>query len=181
MRIGICLFWLAVGAIFTFAVTANTSVFNLHVFGVVIMIVALIGLLTPRRGYEWLGRRVVVRRTRQGGTSRVEQRTYPPYILQNPGTANQQADIPDRPSLDPDPEVGRLQDVAQSEVDPSEESRHARTPAEEMATEKAGLAGADRYPDDDLDPKAPPPAAPPRRVAPGDTEVIEDVYEEPPA
>jgi len=181
MRIGICLFWLAVGAIFTFAVTVNTSVFNLHVFGLVIMIVALIGLFTPRRGYEWLGRRVVVRRTRQGGVSRVEQRTYPPYVLQNPGTGNAEAGISDRPSLEPDPEVGRLQDVARSEVDPAEESQHARTPAEEMAAEKAGLYAAGRYPDEDLDPAGPPPKAPPRRVGPNDTEVIEDVYEEPPA
>jgi hypothetical protein len=175
MKTGICLFWIAVGAIFTFAVTANTSVFNLHIFGVVVMIVGIIGLVTPRRGYEWLGRRVVVRRTRQGGTTRVEQRTYPPYVLQNPGTANADADIPDRPSLEPDPEVGRLQDPMQSEVDPSEESRHAATPAEEMATERANTYYAEPGP------AAPPPAAPPKRVAPGDTEVIEDVYEEPPA
>jgi hypothetical protein len=180
MRIGICLFWLAVGAIFTFAVTANTSVFNLHVFGLVIMIVALIGLFTPRRGYEWLGRRVVVRRTRQGGVSRVEQRTYPPYVLQNPGTGNAEAGISDRPSLEPDAEVGRLQDP-HSEVDPGEDSEHARTPAEQMASERVNTYGADTYPDEDLDPNAPPPPAPPRRVAPGDTEVIEDVYEEPPA
>src|ERR1700760_2257348 len=171
MRIGISLFWLAVGAIFTFAVTANTSVFNLHIFGLVIMIVALIGLLTPKRGYEWLGRRVVVKRTRRGGTTQVEQRSSPPYVLQNPGTANAQADIPDRPSLEPDPEVGRLGDPMQSEVDPSEESTHARTPAEEMATERANTHYAD-----------PPPAkAPPRQMGPNDTEVIEDVYEEPPA
>ena len=180
MRIGICLFWLAVGAIFTFAVTVNTSVFNLHVFGLVIMIVALIGLLTPRRGYEWLGRRVVVRRTRRGGVSQVEQRTYPPYVLQNPGTGNAEAGIADRPSLEPDPEVGRLQDPARSELDPSEDSRHAATPAEEMATERANTYRAERY-DDDVDPAAPPPPAPPRRVGPNDTEVIEDVYEEPPA
>ncbi|HEX3752095.1 MAG TPA: hypothetical protein VHW06_16120 [Streptosporangiaceae bacterium] len=170
MRIGICLFWLAVGAIFTFAVTANTSVFNLHVFGVVVMIVALIGLFTPRRGYEWLGRRVVVRRTQRGGTTQVEQRAYPPYVLQNPGTANAQADIPDRPSLEPDPEVGRLQDPA-SEQDPGEDSTHARTPAEEMATERANTYYADDRP----------PKAPPRQMGPNDTEVIEDVYEEPPA
>ena len=170
MRIGICLFWLAVGAIFTFAVTANTSVFNLHVFGVVVMIVALIGLFTPRRGYEWLGRRVVVRRTRQGGTTQVEQRAYPPYVLQNPGTANAQADIPDRPSLEPDEEVGRLQSP-ESEMDPGEESTHARTPAEEMATERANTYYAD----------PPPRKAPPRPMGPNDTEVIEDVYEEPPA
>ena len=174
MRIGICLFWLAVGAIFTFAVTANTSVFNLHIFGVVVMIVALIGLVTPRRGYEWLGRRVVVRRTRQGGTTQVEQRAYPPYVLQNPGTANAQADIPDRPSLEPDPEVGRLQDPA-SEQDPGEDSAHAKTPAEEMATERANTYYAESRP------SHAPPKAPPRQMGPNDTEVIEDVYEEPPA
>ena len=174
MRIGICLFWLAVGAIFTFAVTANTSVFNLHIFGVVVMIVALIGLVTPRRGYEWLGRRVVVRRARQGGTTQVEQRAYPPYVLQNPGTANAQADIPDRPSLEPDPEVGRLQDPA-SEQDPGEDSAHAKTPAEEMATERANTYYAESRP------SHAPPKAPPRQMGPNDTEVIEDVYEEPPA
>ena len=178
MRIGISLFWLAVGAIFTFAVTANTSVFNLHIFGIVIMIVALIGLLTPKRGYEWLGRRVYVKRTRQGGTTRVEQRAYPPYVLQNPGTGNAESGLPDRPSLEPDPEVGRLQDPMQSEVDPAEESRHASTPAEEMATERANTYYAE---DPAPDPaRTPPPAAPPRQVGPNDTEVIEDVYEEPP-
>ncbi len=175
MRIGICLFWLAVGAIFTFAVTANTSVFNLHIFGVVVMIVALIGLFTPRRGYEWLGRRVYVKRTRRGGTTQTEQRAYPPYVLQNPGSGNAEAGIPDRPSLEPDPEVARLGDPTRTEVDPAEESRHASTPAEEMATERANT-----YYADDPDPDAPPPPAPPRRVGPGDTEVIEDVYEEPP-
>ena len=177
MRIGICLFWLAVGAIFTFAVSVNTSVFNLHVFGLVIMIVALIGLFTPRRGYEWLGRRVVVRRTRRGGVSQVEQRTYPPYVLQNPGTGNAEAGIADRPSLEPDPEVGRLGDPMQSEVDPAEESTHAATPAEEMATERANTYYAE---DPGPSPPPPPAPAPPKRVAPGDTEVIEDVYEEDP-
>jgi hypothetical protein len=176
MKTGICLFWIAVGAIFTFAVTANTSVFNLHIFGLVIMIVGIIGLVTPRRGYEWLGRRVVVRRTRGGGTTRVEQRTYPPYVLQNPGSGNAEAGIPDRPSLEPDPEVGRLQDPS-SEEDVGEVATHAKTPAEEMATERANNFGADRYDDDLPDPAA----GPPTRVAPGDTEVIEDVYEEPPA
>jgi hypothetical protein len=41
-----------------------------------------------------------------------------------------------------------------------------------MATERAN----DYY----ADPAPPEPPAPPTRVAPGDTEVIEDVYEEPP-
>jgi len=46
-----------------------------------------------------------------------------------------------------------------------------------MATERANNFNADRYDDDRPDPSA----GPPKRVAPGDTEVIEDVYEEPPA
>ena len=174
MKTGICLFWIAVGAIFTFAVTANTSVFNLHIFGVVVMIVAIIGLLTPRRGYEWLGRRVYVRRTRRGrGPAQVEETSYPPYVLRNPGTANAQADIPDEPSLEPDDEVARFQDPARA-PGLDEMERHAATPAEEMATDRATIHGADRY--DDV---APP--EPPKRPEPGDTEVIEDVYEEPPA
>jgi hypothetical protein len=177
MKTGICLFWIAVGAIFTFAVTANTSVFNLHIFGVVVMIVGIIGLVTPRRGYEWLGRRVTVKRTRRGaGPALVEERSYPPYVLHNPGSGNAQAGIPDRPSLEPDPEVGRLQSP-ESEADVGEATTHARTPAEEMASERANNYDAEPYDEPLPDPSA----GPPRRIAPGDTEVIEDVYEEPPA
>ena len=43
----------------SFAVTGNTSVFNTHAAGWVIMIVGLVGLLLPRRNRAWLGRRVV--------------------------------------------------------------------------------------------------------------------------
>jgi hypothetical protein len=75
--------------------------------------------------------------------------------------------------------VGRLQDPTQSEVDPAEESRHAATPAEEMATERANTYYAESPAADPAAPPPPPPA-PPRQVGPNDTEVIEDVYEEPP-
>src|SRR5258708_38846339 len=110
MKSGICLFWIAVGAILTFAVTTNTSVFNLHVAGFVIMVIGIIGLVTPRRGYEWLGRGVYVKRYRPaGGGTGVEETSYPPYVLRNPGTANAQADIPDTPSIEPDPKVGMWQ------------------------------------------------------------------------
>jgi hypothetical protein len=45
-----------------------------------------------------------------------------------------------------------------------------------MATERANT-----YYAEDPDPaRTPPPPAPPRQVGPNDTEVIEDVYEEPP-
>jgi hypothetical protein len=156
MKSGICLFWIAVGAILTFAVTANTSVFNLHIAGFVIMVVGIIGLVTPKRAYERLGRRVYVKRTRQLPGAQVEETSYPPYVLRNPGTANAQADIPDRPSLDPDPKVARYQEPAE-------------TPEEEMATHRVTIHGADRI--DDMAPTT-------RGKVPSDTEVIEDVYEE---
>ena len=156
MKTGIGLFWIGVGAILAFAVTANTSVFNLHVAGYVIMLIGILGLVVPRRGYEWLGRRLYVRRTRRWPGGRVEESTYPPYVLQNPGTANAKADIPDVPSLEPDPEVARMQ-------------KHAATPAEEMATHRATIHGADRL--DEMAPET-------KEKIPRDTEVVEDVYEE---
>ena len=157
MKTGICLFWIAVGAILTFAVTTNTSVFNLHIAGFVIMVTGIIGLVTPKRTYERLGRRVYVKRTRQTPGTRVEEASYPPYVLRNPGTANRDADIPDRPSLEPDPEVARWT------------QGHSATAEEEMATGNASMADADR-----IDNR--PPGA--KEKIPGDTEVIEDVYEE---
>jgi hypothetical protein len=153
MKSGICLFWIAVGAILTFAVTTNTSVFNLHVAGFVIMVIGIIGLVTPKRTYERLGRRVYVKRTRQMPGAQVEEASYPPYVLRNPGTANAEADIPDRPSLEPDPEVAKWQMPAES-------------PEEEMATQRATIHGADRINEVPVTKKA------------RDTEVIEDVYEE---
>jgi hypothetical protein len=158
MKSGICLFWIAVGAILTFAVTTNTSVFNLHVAGFVIMVIGIIGLVTPKRGYEWLGRRVYVKRYRRaGGGTGVEEASYPPYVLRNPGTANAEADIPDRPSLEPDPEVAHWS------------QEHSATSAEEMVTGNASIADADRI--GRVSPGA-------KEKVPSDTEVIEDVYEE---
>ena len=51
MRTGTGLAVIAIGAILAFAVTTNTSVFNLHTAGWVLMIVGVIGLAIPRRGY----------------------------------------------------------------------------------------------------------------------------------
>jgi hypothetical protein len=111
MRTGIALGFICLGAILAFAVTGNTSVFNIHTAGWVIMLVGVVGLLLPRRTYGWLGRRVVVRRTRgypSSGT--VEEIAVPPYVARNPGTARIEAGLPARPTLlteresaDPDP------------------------------------------------------------------------------
>ena len=72
MKTGAGLALIAVGAILAFAVTTNTSVFNLHTAGWVLIIVGIIGIAIPRRGYGWVGRRVFTRRTRwrPGGPAR---------------------------------------------------------------------------------------------------------------
>ncbi len=45
MRIGASLFLIAVGAILTWAVTATVTGLNLHVVGVILMVVGLAGLV----------------------------------------------------------------------------------------------------------------------------------------
>ena len=97
MKIGSSLALICVGAILAFAVTTNTSVFNLHTAGWVIMLIGVIGLLLPGRTAGWLGRRLLVRRTYPGG--RVEQIPVPPYVARNPGTTVIQQALPSRPTL----------------------------------------------------------------------------------
>ena len=63
MKTGAGLAVICAGAILAFAVTANTSVFNLHTAGWVLMLIGVIGLLLPNRTYGWLGRRLLVRRS----------------------------------------------------------------------------------------------------------------------
>ena len=60
MKTGAGLALICVGAILAFAVTGNTSVFNIHTAGWVLMLVGLVGLLLPGRTYGWLGRRMLV-------------------------------------------------------------------------------------------------------------------------
>jgi hypothetical protein len=170
MKTGRGLFWIGVGAILAFAVTANTSVFNLHVAGYVIMLIGILGLVVPRRGYEWLGRRLYVRRTGKWPGGQVEETTYPPYVLRNPGTANARAHIPDVPSLKPDPVVAKWMkpkavfnesempsaDFARRVMDNRKRDTDSRKKdGKERGTDSRGM----------------------KEKVPGDTEVIEDIYE----
>jgi hypothetical protein len=92
MKTGAGLALICVGAILAFAVTGNTSVFNIHTAGWVLMLVGAVGLLLPGRTYGWLGRRLLVRRTYPGGrAARVS-----PYGARRPGTP---ALEPGRPTL----------------------------------------------------------------------------------
>ncbi len=94
MKTGVGLAVIALGAILAFAVTANTSVFNLHTAGWVLMIVGITGIAIPRRGYGWVGRRIITRQTRWRPTGRVEEVTYPSYFHRNPANTRVQAGLP---------------------------------------------------------------------------------------
>ena len=85
---------IGIGAILAFAVTTNTSVFNLHTAGYVIMIIGILGLAVPRRGYGWVGRRLSVRQARwRPGSPKVEEITYPSSV-RTPANTRVQAGLP---------------------------------------------------------------------------------------
>jgi hypothetical protein len=95
MKTGMGLALIAIGAILAFAVTTNTSVFNLHTAGYVLMIIGIIGIAIPRRGYGWVGRRVFVRQTNWRPGRRVEEVNYPNYdVNRNPANTRVQAELP---------------------------------------------------------------------------------------
>jgi hypothetical protein len=131
MKTGTGLAVIAIGAILAFAVTANTSVINLNVAGWVLMIVGVIGLAIPRRGYAWVGRRLLVRQARWRPGRRIEEITYPTSINRNPANTRVQAGLPAPGAL------------GGSEVS-------GRTATRDLSTEPI----------------------------PGDTEIVEDVYED---
>ncbi|HUB21095.1 MAG TPA: hypothetical protein VMA97_01660 [Streptosporangiaceae bacterium] len=127
---------IGVGAILAFAVTTNTSVFNLHTAGWVIMIIGILGLAVPRRGYSWVGRRLFVRQSRWRPGHRVaEEVIYPEYVHRNPANTRVQAGLPAPGALG---------------------SREATTHGESTR---------------DL-------STDPTSMRPGDTEIVEDVYED---
>ncbi len=81
MRTASCLALMAVGAIFTFAVTGHPSFLNLQIAGVVIMATGVAGLLLPRRGQQgWLRRRTILRRGPRGPVVGEVDETRPPPV-----------------------------------------------------------------------------------------------------
>jgi hypothetical protein len=94
MKIGSSLALICIGAILAFAVTANTSVFNMHTAGWVLMVVGVIGLLLPNRTAGWLGRRLLVRRSYPSRRVQVQ-----PYAARNPGVSALEQGLPSRPTL----------------------------------------------------------------------------------
>jgi hypothetical protein len=94
MKTGMGLVLIGIGAILAFAVTANTSVINLHTAGYVIMIIGVLGLAIPRRGYGWVGRRLFVRQARWRPEGRVQEVAYPTTVNRNPANTRVTAGLP---------------------------------------------------------------------------------------
>ncbi len=165
MKIGSSLALVCIGAILAFAVTANTSVFNLHTAGWVLMVVGVIGLLMPNRTAGWLGRRLLVRRSYPSGT--VQHIPVPPYVARNPGVSALERGLPSRPTL-LDQEDDLIEegesgyDVIQETEPEGERFPDAGSPGGGSAG--GGQQGAPRY-----GTVSRPPV----------TEVIEDLYEQP--
>jgi hypothetical protein len=134
MKTGTGLALIAIGAILAFAVQTNTSVFNLHTAGWVLMIIGVIGMAIPRRGYGWVGRRLFVRQARVRPGRRVEDVVYPTYVNRNPANTRVQAGLP-APGAFGSPEA----------------DTHLDATTRDLSTDP---------------------------LAPGETEIVEDVYED---
>jgi len=136
MKTGTGLALVAIGAILAFAVTANTSFLNLNIAGWVLMVIGVLGLAIPRRGYAWVGRRLFVRQARWRPRNRVaEEVIYPSYVNRNPANTRVQAGLP-----------------APSALGSPEAAAHVE-PTRDLSTDPTGMR-------------------------PGDTEIVEDVYED---
>ena len=94
MKAGVGLLLIGVGAILAFAVTTNTSVFNLHTAGYVIMLVGVLGLVLPRPAASWVGRRLFVRRYQTRPGERTGNATHPLYVPPDPANTRVRASLP---------------------------------------------------------------------------------------
>jgi hypothetical protein len=160
MKIGSSLALICIGAILAFAVTTNTSVFNLHTAGWVLMVIGVIGLLMPNRTAGWLGRRLLVRRSYPSG--RVEHIPVPPYVARNPGVSALERGLPSRPTL----------------LDLEDDLIEDAEPGYDVIQETE--AQGDQYPGGGQPGTAHPGGQPSGYSArPPVTEVIEDLYEQP--
>jgi hypothetical protein len=93
MRTATSLALIAIGAIFTFAVSAHPSFLNLQIAGVVIMATGVAGLFLRKPTQGWLRRRTTLRRGGSGPVvGHVDEKRYPPYVMLNPAADPEQAE-----------------------------------------------------------------------------------------
>jgi hypothetical protein len=84
MKTATSLTLIAIGAILAFAVTAEPSFFSFHIAGWVLIVIGVVGVVLPRRGYGWLRRRLVL--TGNGRRVVIDRGQRPrrlPKLLQN--------------------------------------------------------------------------------------------------
>jgi hypothetical protein len=109
MKIATGLTLIIIGAILAFAVTTNTSVFNLHVAGFVFILAGLAAMFIPQKNYAAVSKRLVTRRSRtwpSGNTVISTQETeVPPYVMLNPRSDLADDGMPTESSIPPDPTV----------------------------------------------------------------------------
>jgi hypothetical protein len=86
MKMATGLALVAVGAILAFAVTGHMPYFNIQVAGWVIMLTGVAGIVIPKRGYGWIGKRVKYQRA-GGSYAGGHGREQPPYLMLDPGAA----------------------------------------------------------------------------------------------
>jgi hypothetical protein len=112
MRTATSLALIAIGAIFTFAVTAHPSFLNLQIAGVVIMATGIAGLFLRKPTQGWLRRRTTLRRGGRGPVmGHVDEKRYPPYVMLNPaadpeqvnGNGHQPGDLTADEAVEPEP------------------------------------------------------------------------------
>ena len=139
MRTATSLALIAIGAIFTFAVSAHPSFLNLQIAGVVIMATGIAGLFLRKPTQGWLRRRTTLRRGAGGPVvGHVDEKRYPPYVMLNPAADPEQAESNGH-------QPGDLTADETVEPGPSDETAPIPdVPAEELA----------EYPDDPAEPQA---------------------------
>jgi hypothetical protein len=173
MKTGASLALICIGAILAFAVTGNTSFFNIHTAGWVLMLIGVVGLVIPKRNAGWLGRRMLVRRSYPSG--QVEHIPVPPYVARNPGTAALEAGLPSRPTLlDQEDDLIEQSEAGYDQIQESEiPVGHRRNGQQATGQQGAGQQVTGQrgtvQPGTGNGPASPPAA----------TEVIEDLYEQP--
>jgi hypothetical protein len=139
MRTATSLALIAIGAIFTFAITAHPSFLNLQIAGVVIMATGVAGLFVRKPTQGWLRRRTTLRRDTAGPVvGHVDEKRYPPYVMLNPAADPQQAE-----SNGHQPGDLTADETAEPEAS-NEPAPIPEVPAEELA----------EYPGDPVEPEA---------------------------
>ena len=132
MKIAPSLTLIAIGAIFTFAITSSPSWLNLQVVGVILMATGVAALLLPRRTRELVRRRILVRRGSRGPIVSEVDETLPPYISLNPGSA---ADGHEQPGIP----------VERTVIVPANSDPTAQRATAADATQPAGTEIVDEY------------------------------------